>query len=66
MTLDEKINDFHERLLKLAIEHDRLMEELPEDRHYHEGQKDLAGGLAVKFRVEFSDELKQYADETGK
>ena len=66
MTQNETIDKWHKKFLKLSMDHKRLMEELPADRHYHEGKSDLAGGLAVEFRVDFDKELKQYTDETDK
>jgi hypothetical protein len=66
MTLNERINKFDKKLLKLSMDHGRLKTELPDDRHYHEGKSDLAEMLKIEFKALFKEELEQYTVETGK
>ena len=63
MKLNERIDTFHKKLMKTAIDHKRLSKELPADKCYHDGQSDLSESLAVHFRVTFQEELQKYSEE---
>lgn len=58
--INKRIDDFHKKLIKEAINHRRLSEELPEDKHYHDGKSDMAAALKVQFKLLFEKEIKQH------
>lgn len=65
MTVNERIDDWNKKIIKLSMDHKRLMKEIPTDSKYHEGMSDLATALSVEFRIDFDKEIKQYAKETN-
>jgi hypothetical protein len=64
MTLNDRLDKFHRKLIKASIDHRRLAKELPTDKQYHDGKSHLGESLSVEFRLMFKDELGKVSNNS--